>query len=113
MPNRFAGKYDDYTRSMRDSSYQDPTETKNAQNDEDFNNMLAAMAGIIPGVAGTAIGAAAGGPQGAAIGGKLGAGVGQVGAQYFQNKGDEGMDKIRKRELSRQALLQAIMSMPR
>lgn len=110
MPNRFAGKYDDYARKARQASYQDPTQQHNAENQRDFDQFLGSMASMALPIAGTAIGGAVGGIPGAQVGGQVGNAAGQAAGQFGYNQGESQMDKIRKKELERQALLQAIMS---
>lgn len=108
MPNRYAGKYDDYIAKIKQQSFQDPREQHRADNERDFKQTLGNIASIGMPVVGAAIGGAVGGVPGATIGGNIGNAAGQATGQAMYNQGEQAEDPIRKRELERQALLQAI-----
>jgi hypothetical protein len=76
----------------------------------------AAAGGLIGGLT-TLPAGGAGAIPGMEAGGKLGQAGGEAAGQYFYNQGEQAMDPVRQREMERmakkQALMQAIMSMPR
>lgn len=117
MPNRYEAKYGDYVSKMLSSMRQDPAEMAAAREKEDYANDWAGLASFAAPVAGAAIGGVVGsaaGPEGTLAGMKTGSQIGgtagQAAGQAFSNQGQNAMDPIRRRELQRQALLQAIMS---
>lgn len=113
MPNRYSGMYDDYVQKLRSSTYQDPTKKHNAENQQKFDQFLGSMATVGLPIAGAAIGGAVGGVPGATVGGNIGNAAGQAAGQAMFNQGEQETDDLRKRELERQALLQAIMGLPK
>jgi hypothetical protein len=115
--NRYAGKYDDYINQLRQQATQDNADYAQAsagQKNDDFWGNVAATAAPIAGATVGGLVGIPGGPAGIATGMKVGGGVGTAAGQSMgqgmYNAGSELMDPIRRREMQRQALLQAIMS---
>lgn len=107
MPNRYSGQFNVDMSGMR----QDPQDLARRQKKQKSMQQLATLAAMGLPIAGMAVGGLVGGPVGAGIGGGIGQAAGQAASGYFANQGEAEMDPVRRKQMEKFALLQAMQGM--